>query len=205
MPDVGRLDSCAGLSKCAGAQERAGNDTEPVEVPLTTITSVGWVAHEITNFAAMTSVVPVATGPTVVPTTDAPPSAVPQTAAPAPCTSGGIQEFGNCYYTPPAYAPAGCAAGVHCREQNPWAVTTLALTGWWLCTTPPDGGDYDASRCDAPLGIFGGVSEVNIFRHGRGEEDGIVEFRCEDVAKKTESSSSAARDARGSTTTRSPT
>ncbi|KAJ9438272.1 putative RNA-directed DNA polymerase from transposon X-element [Diplonema papillatum] len=124
MPDVGRLDSCAGLSKCAGAQERAGNDTEPVEVPLTrptTITSVGWIAHEITNFAAMTSVVPVATcsvvvrmaaGPTVVPAIDAPPSAVPQTAAPA-------------------------------------------------------------------LGTFGGVSEVNIFRHGRCEEDGIVEFRCE--------------------------
>ncbi|KAJ9445336.1 hypothetical protein DIPPA_24012 [Diplonema papillatum] len=42
------------------------------------------------------------------------------------------------------------------------AVTTLALTGWWLCTTPPDGGDYDASRCDAPVGTFGGVSEVNI-------------------------------------------
>ncbi|KAJ9437433.1 hypothetical protein DIPPA_05689 [Diplonema papillatum] len=137
-----------------------------------------------TSFAATVSDVPVATcsvvvrvaaGPAVVPTTDAPPSAVPQTAAPAPCTSGGIQEFGNCYHTP-AYAPAGCAAGVHCREQNPWAVTTLALTGWWLCTTPPDGGDYDASRCDAPLGTFGGVSEVNIFRGG---EDGIVEFRCE--------------------------
>ncbi|KAJ9438434.1 hypothetical protein DIPPA_26378 [Diplonema papillatum] len=66
------------------SDDQHGNDTEPIEVPLTrptTITSVGWVAHEITN----------------------------------------------------------------------------------LCTTPPDGGDYDASRCDAPVGTFAAtISDVPV-------------------------------------------
>ncbi|KAJ9451013.1 RNA-directed DNA polymerase from mobile element jockey [Diplonema papillatum] len=59
-PDVGRLDSCAGPSMCAGAQERAGNDTEPVEVPLTRPASIDTEPVEVplTRPTTITSVPP---------------------------------------------------------------------------------------------------------------------------------------------------
>ncbi|KAJ9438216.1 Astacin [Diplonema papillatum] len=203
------------------SDDQHGNDSEPIEVPLTrptTITSVGWVAHEITNlcttppdggdydasrcdapvgtFAATISDVPVATclvvvrvaaGPTVVPTADAPSTAVPQYSQ-CLMDAGSAPDAILTHPRPPLFTlsdgppqppnlptPADSNPAAYYLQDDDdrisWAVanweeeTCIRFTKCsspFTCEEPFMVFVSDASRCDAPVGTSGCVSEVNI-------------------------------------------